>query len=93
MTRLELLASQLDCEAFPHEVKGVEQIFSRNIRFWELCLKCEEVLKNRKQLEKLSTGIKMVTPKLQPAQPSGGSITVDAAQGMQRGVVNNTQKI
>ena len=48
MTRLELLASQLDCEAFPHEIKGTENIFSRNIRFWELCLACEKVLKERK---------------------------------------------
>ncbi len=48
MTRLELLASQLDCEAFPHEVKATENIFSRNIRFWELCLACEKVLQGRK---------------------------------------------
>ena len=48
MTRLELLASQLDCEAFPHEVKATENIFSRNIRFWELCLACDKVLQGRK---------------------------------------------
>ncbi|MBU0598903.1 hypothetical protein KKF61_08035 [Patescibacteria group bacterium] len=44
MTRLELLASQLNMEAPPHEVKGTEMCFSKNLGFWRLCLDAQKTL-------------------------------------------------
>ena len=44
MTRLELLAGQLDLEAPRHELGNPEGIFSKNLGFWRLCLDAKKTL-------------------------------------------------
>ena len=38
MTRLELLASQLDMEALTPEIQAPQRTFSINMSFWNLCM-------------------------------------------------------
>lgn len=44
MTRIELLASQLDKEASENELKAVQQIFTQGLEFWMLCLECKRLI-------------------------------------------------
>lgn len=44
MTRLELLASQLNMNASPHEAGATEMCFSKNLGFWRLCLDAQKTL-------------------------------------------------
>lgn len=44
MTRLELLASQLDAQALPHELGATQQIFTDGIEFWQLCIEAKRLI-------------------------------------------------
>ena len=67
MKVIELLASQLDREALPHEIQAMQRIFSEGLEFWQLCLEAkrllidEQIAKDEKcspsLLTKLNTGV------------------------------------
>ncbi|MFH1835519.1 MAG: hypothetical protein ABH851_04960 [Methanobacteriota archaeon] len=44
MTRLELLAKQLDAEASESEKMATQNIFSSSMDFWLLCLEAKKIL-------------------------------------------------
>lgn len=44
MTRLELLAGQLDAEALDHEKQAPQQIFIQGLEFWKLCLAAKRLV-------------------------------------------------
>lgn len=44
MTRLELLAGQLDEQALDHEKQAPQQIFTQGLEFWRLCLEAKRLL-------------------------------------------------
>lgn len=44
MTRLELLAGQLDAEAADHERQAPQQIFVQGLEFWKLCLEAKRLV-------------------------------------------------
>jgi len=48
ITRLELLAAQLEMEAPLHEVRGTEMIYSKNLGFWRLCLDAKKYLDTKR---------------------------------------------
>lgn len=47
MTRLELLAGQLDAEALDHEKQAPQQIFSQRLEFWQLCLEAKRLVSEK----------------------------------------------
>lgn len=59
MTRLELLAGQLDAEALDHEKQAPQQIFSQGMDFWQLCLEAKRLVMEQKT----------VTPKVEAINP------------------------
>ena len=51
MKVIELLSSQLNREAFEHEIKAAEQIFTQNIDFWMLCVETRRILNEEKEIK------------------------------------------
>lgn len=47
MTRLELLAGQLDAEAADHEKQAPQQIFVQGLEFWKLCLEAKRLIQEK----------------------------------------------
>ena len=52
MKVIELLASQLDREALPHEIQATQNVFSSSIDFWLLCIEARRILAEEKENDK-----------------------------------------
>lgn len=52
MTRLELLAKQLDAEATPYDMQATQKIFTEGLEFWSLCMEAKRLLLEQRDIEK-----------------------------------------
>ena len=59
MTRLELLASHIRGEAKEYEIKGTQQVFSKDLGFWRLCLDAHKITGNKPMEQPKPTTLKV----------------------------------
>lgn len=62
ITRLELLAGQLDLPALTPELQAPQRTFGINLSFWKLCLEARKIRNEEKKEKEFSIGYTAKAP-------------------------------